>query len=180
MIRTNKELYGANYMSIDFDKDRWDKIKQKSRLWWEHKLDRPLIQMVVKNDKPGRQEPAISSKNFTALYDESVSAETIVDRWDYDLSCVLHLGDAFPVICPNFGAGVAAAFMGAALDKRNDMVWFHPSKDCELADVEFTYDPHNTWLLRIKDICRAAIDRWKGLVQIGMTEIGRASCRERV
>lgn len=159
-------------MPIDFNAERWEQVKENAVKWWAGELDRPLIQMRLGGADPGRPEPKIPRHGFTAFYDLSVSAEEIVDRWDYDLSCERYLGDAFPAVWPNFGAGVVAALLGARLENAKDTVWFHPTEDVEIADLEWTYDPENVWLRRISDICKAAMDRWQGLVQVGMTDLG--------
>jgi 5-methyltetrahydrofolate--homocysteine methyltransferase len=75
-------------------------------------------------------------------------------------------------VVPNFGPGVLAAFMGAELVNGADTVWFHPYKVKELVQIELAYDPENYWLKRVKDVCTAAVERWDGLVQVGMTDLG--------
>jgi len=159
-------------MSIDFSFERWQELTETYRRWWADRLDRPIIAWALAGRDPGRREPDIPSHHFTAFYDLSVPAEAVVDRWDYDLSCRTYLGDACPSIWPNFGPGVIAAFLGADLRPGDGTVWFHPQADLPLADIHFEYDADNIWLARIKDICRAAVDRWQGLVQVGMTDLG--------
>jgi hypothetical protein len=162
-------------MPVDFTLERWDRIRETYRSWWAGELDRPLIHMVLHGRDPGRPEPRVPGQNFTAFYGTDASAEDIVDRWDYDLSCHEYLGDGFPSVWPNFGAGVAAAMLGARLENRPDTVWFHPDRIREISDLRLTHDPDNVWLRRIKDICRAAMDRWQGSVQVSMTDLGGAS-----
>lgn len=159
-------------MSIDFTPERWGKVKENARHWWAGELDRPLIQIRLGGADPGRPAPDLPAYPFAARYDLSVPAGAIIDRWDYELSRVRYLGDAFPAIWPNFGPGVAAAFSGARLEADERTVWFHFDEDKEAADLEFAYAPDNVWLRRIKDICRAAVERWQGLVQVGMTDLG--------
>jgi hypothetical protein len=159
-------------MAIDFNNTRWTRVKNNYRRWWAGELKRPLLYLTVPGRDPGRLEPSIPQRAFTAHYDRSVSAAEIVDRWDYDLSCVHFMGDAFPVTWPNFGPGVIAAFMGATLETDANTCWFHPVRGEELANVQFRYDPDNAWLNRVKDIYRAAAARWKGSVQVSMTDLG--------
>lgn len=162
-------------MAIDFSPDRWARIRDNYRLWWDGTLERPLISLTLWGRDPGRPAPKLPMHHFTALYDPAVSAEEIVDVWDYHLSCVSHLGDAFPHIWPNFGPGVAAAFMGARLVPANDTVWFQPDHTDEIRDIRLGYRPDNMWLERVKAICRTAMQRWQGMVQVGMTDLGGAS-----
>ena len=159
-------------MAIDFDLGRWERVKQTWRRWWAGELDRPLIACAIQGRDPGRAEPKLPYHPFTAYYAPSVPAEAVVDRWDYELSKLHFVGDAFPSIWPNFGPGVMAAFMGARSTCGAGTVWFAPEAEREIADIRFTYDPENPCLRRVKDICRAAMDRWAGLVQVGMTDLG--------
>jgi len=130
------------------------------------------LQVTLNGYDAGRPEPALPGHGFTSFYDLSVPAEAIVDRWDYTLSTQRYFGDAFPTIWPNFGPGVAAVYLGALLENGESTVWFHPEQPVELADLSFTFDPENVWLRRISDLYRAAIERWGGLVQVGMTDLG--------
>jgi len=153
-------------MNDGFDQDRWAKIKEDSRRWWAGDLGRPLIQ--VRLDDPSRQP----SHAFASFYPMTVSVEQIVDRWDEDLNATVFLGDAFPHVCPNFGPGAIAAFMGADLVNGNDTVWFHPRQERELSDLVFAYDRGNSWLSRCRALVAAAVDRWQGRVQCAFTDLG--------
>jgi len=159
-------------MAIDFSEDRWQRIRHNARLWWAGELDRPLVQIAVTGRDPGRDEPEIPAVDFLPCYGPSVSPEQIVDRWDYDLSCCKFLGDAFPGVWPNFGPGILAGFLGAIVEPRAGTVWFRPDKQRKIQEICLRYDPDNPWVKRIKETCSAAIDRWEGLVQIAMTDLG--------
>jgi len=157
---------------MNFTASRWDKIREDSDKWWAGELKRPLIQMRLNGADPGRDEPALPFHSFTSFYDLDVSAEAIVDRWDYNLSCCKFLGDSFPSVWPNFGAGVMAAMMGANLLNGDDTVWFNPKEEKEISDLSFEFDTNNVWFNRIKDIYKAGLERWEGLVQFDMTDLG--------
>ncbi len=155
-----------------FDNDRWARIKDDARRWWAGDLGRPLIQVRLKGQRPERPEPALPDHEFASFYPMSSPAEQIVDRWDYDLSRTLFLGDGFPHVFPNFGPGVIAAFMGAELVNGDDTVWFHPREDIPIADLDFELDAENPWYRRCCDLVRTAMDRWQGGVQCGLTDLG--------
>jgi 5-methyltetrahydrofolate--homocysteine methyltransferase len=159
-------------MPIHFSRGRWQQIRTDAADWWAGTLERPLIQMVLRGGDPGRPEPEIPSHEFTAFYDLDVPAEAIGDRWDYDLSCCRLLGGAFPSVWPNFGPGVVAAFLGATLSRGSQTCWFRPPEIRALDEIRFEYDPENRWLRRIEEICRCAVERWEGRVQVGMTDLG--------
>jgi len=161
-------------MAIDFSFDRWLQVKETARLWWAGQLDRPLIQIRVGGCDPGRLPPKLArvSKDTTA-YDFSVSPEDIIDRWDYELSCMRYLGDAFPHQFTDFGPGVLAAFLGARPEPGAGTVWFHrPHPHKDISEIDWSYDPDNRYLRRVKDFHRAGNQRWNGLVQMSMTDLG--------
>lgn len=159
-------------MSLDFSVERWAQVAEAHRQWWEGTLQRPLLHLTVKGRNPERPEPDLAAHEFTSFYDPDIPAAAIVDRWVYDLECKRFLGDAFPQVFPNFGPGVIAAFLGLELRNGMDTVWFHPSHDVELADLQLQYDPDNPWFRRICDIYRSAANRFEGLVHLGMTDLG--------
>ena len=159
-------------MSIDFDSTRWDTIKQRSNLLWQGKLDGPLIQMRVGGHNPGRPEPTLPNQAFTAFYDSDITAQQIVDRWDYNLSCLEYLGDGFPAVWPNFGPGVLSAMIGSKLECAEDTVWFYPEEQKPLSELKLSLSEDNKWVKRISDIMRTAVDYWQGNVQVGMTDLG--------
>ncbi len=163
-------------MSIDFGPERWEETKDNYRKWWAGELERPLLHFVMPGGNPDRPEPALPSKSFTVFYDLSVSADEIVDRWDYDLCCQRFLGDSFPAVFPNFGPGVGAEFLGCGLeiDEPGETVWFHPKEDASLDEMRIAYTEDSLWFKRIADIKAAAGRRWQGEVQIGMTDLGGA------
>ncbi len=159
-------------MPIDFDVKRWEKIKDDARRWWTGDLKRPLIHLRLYGADPGRPEPALSKMPRTASYGFAVSTHAIVDRWDYDLSCITYLGDAFPAIIPDFGPGVIAAFMGGKTVVAYDTVWFQPQTDTPINQLTFQPDVQNPWFLHVKELMMCGLERWQGQVQLGMTDLG--------
>ncbi len=161
-----------NQVPIPFDKQRWERVKADAAAWWRHDLNRPLIQARLYGADPGRPEPNLPKHEFQSFYDLNVPVETIVDRWDYDLSCTEFLGDAFPHVFPNFGPGVIAAFLGCYLENGENTVWFHTLKNSDLKDLTLTVNTDDCWYQRIAKLYEAAMNRWQGQVQIGMTDLG--------
>jgi len=159
-------------MAIHFNRDRWEKTKEDARRWWAGELERPLIQIRPWGADPGRPKPKLKDLGQLSFYDMSVPPEEIIDLCDYQLCGTRFLGDGFPSFLPNFGPGVVAAFMGARVETDAGTTWFNPVEECEITDLRFEYDPDNVWLKRVKDVCRAAIDRWEGTVQVSMTDLG--------
>jgi 5-methyltetrahydrofolate--homocysteine methyltransferase len=156
-----------------FDAARWARVREDARRWWDGELERPLIQIRMAGRDPGRPEPAQRWPRFEDAYDPGVSPESIVDRWAYNLACTRFLGDAFPQVWPDFGAGALAAFLGARPEVGSSTVWFHPPDGIRAAaDLRFRLDPGNAWFQRIRTLMRLGAERFDGLAQIGMTDLG--------
>ena len=158
---------------IDFNAERWARVKETSRRWWAGELDRPLFHLTLGGFPPARPPATLSrvAKDLTA-YDLAVTPDAIVDRWDYELAGCRWVGDGFPHVWVDFGPGVIAAFLGATPVPGHGTVWFQPRQQQEIAEIELRHQPGNVWLERIQAICRAALDRWGGQVQVGMTDLG--------
>jgi hypothetical protein len=158
---------------IDFKATQWDRVAQINRLWWEHRLDRPIIPIAFikeQGDRPCPDAPILSQDNWN---DFSITPEAFVDRLDYEYSKRIFAGDSFPYLNLHcFGPGVAAAFLGAIVDTHTGLTWFHPECDVEVTELNFEYDPKNIYLKRVKDICRAAVDRWGSDVLVSMPDLG--------
>lgn len=158
-------------MNMAFGPEDWTRVHDAYESWWQGTLDRPILHLYGGGRDPGRPQPALQLKGTTAAYGPEVTPEQIVDGWDWGLSRVHYLGDAFPQIRPNFGAGCNAAFLGAPADVTDTTVWFHAPADIELPDLNLRYDPDNPWLNRVKAICRTAAERWRGTVCVGMCDL---------
>lgn len=153
-------------MTLEFPVERWPKIIEDTKKWWDGTLDRPLIQARLKKNVK------TDFHFFQSFYPLDVPVEKVIDECEQYLNSFEYFGDAFPHFFPNFGAGVIAAFLGASLTNGENTVWFHPPEDKEVKDIHFEYDPENKWFLRVKDVISAGLERWNGNVQIGMTDLG--------
>ena len=158
---------------IAFSDKQWERVYANYRRWWKGKLGRPILPIILHGKDPGRPEPKIPQLVYGNIKDFSITAEQIIDRMDYDMSCNEYLMDAYPyAYMANFGAGVTAAFLGAKVESANDTVWFLPPDRYKMpSELTFKYDEGNIWLNRVKDIYRAGMKRWGGSVIMGMVDL---------
>ncbi|MCK5739520.1 hypothetical protein KAH55_10075, partial [bacterium] len=70
------------------------------------------------------------------------------------------------------GPGVVATFLGGSMKTGANTCWFSPKQEQEIRDMNLASDGDTVWLDRINATYTAAIERWQGLVQIGMTDLG--------
>jgi 5-methyltetrahydrofolate--homocysteine methyltransferase len=161
-------------MTIDFDAKRWQRMEDNYSAWWAGQLNRPLISMTLTGNTPSMPQPAVPIYGFDSFHGSEVSAEQIVDTWQWTLEEQQYLGDAFPCVRPNFGPGVIAAFLGCNLHSslEANTTWFHPARTCEPGELNFVLDENNYWYRRVRDVVQAADERFSGLVQVGMTDLG--------
>ncbi len=160
-------------MPIDFNKERWVSIRESYGKWWAGTLDRPIVPVVLEGVEPGRRCPSTPLLTQATCADLSIPATDLVDRIDYELSKQKYLGDAFPFVnLDSFGPGVVAAFLGARLDNSTGRVWYHADPMVPIQALHFEYNPDNQWLIRVQEICQAAMERWQGQVLVGMPDLG--------
>ena len=164
-------------MPVNFDQSRWNRVRETYETWWKGELDRPVIPVVTTPSGRNPSRYGFGAHGRRTFSDLSVSAGEIIDSIDTEFSDAIFLGDSFPMVNMSCsGAGIIAAMMGAELKYAPDenTTWFRWDKDIPPGDLHFEYDPENVWLQRIKDICSAGIERWRGQALIGMPDLGGA------
>ncbi len=162
-------------MSIEFSHSRWEIVKDRNRRWWRRELGRPLIQIALHGLPPDRPEPEVPRvSKVTTAYDLRFSPDQIADRWDWEQSQVRWLGDGFPHVWLDFGAGALAIFLGGEARPGQETIWFYPGEHqgVPINELRLSFRPERPILQRVAAIGRAAGERWQGLVQIGMTDLG--------
>jgi len=53
-----------------------------------------------------------------------------------------------------------------------DTVWFEPAHHVDIRDLRVAYDADNVWWRRVRELTRAAIERWGRQVLVGYTDLG--------
>jgi len=159
-------------MAVRFDAERMQRALDVHERWWSGTLDRPLVSVTVPDAYPQEKRTPAPILSQASCADFSWSPEQVIDAIDENLSRAEYLGDSFPFVnFSAFGPGVLAALCGAKLDNSSGRVWFFPCEE-DVTKLRIRYDPENIWARRIKDICRAGIERWKGSVIITMPDLG--------
>lgn len=161
-------------MNIAFDDRRWARVTDAYSRWWADELDRPLIAAVLTGFEPRIPRPAVPLHGFHSFHSLETPAEQVIDTWQWTLEGQHYLGDAFPAIWPNFGAGVLAAFLGCDVVNSAEAAttWFQPRESREAGALQLVRAAGSPWFRRVRDIMGAGDRRFGGLVQIGMTDLG--------
>lgn len=155
-------------MNIRFTNEDWDRIEKDWTLLWEGQLKRPMVWIECWNPSA---EPVQGRESCIPQYPEEMSAEQIIEIEAHHLEKIHFVGDSFPKYFLNFGPGSAAVYFGSHPTARHGTVWFAPI-NTEVEDITFKIDRDNYWYKRTHAVLDAALNKWKGLVQAGFTDIG--------
>lgn len=155
--------------AFDFTPADWARLERDWRAWWAGELKRPIVTIVTRD--PGSYPPP--GDDFLTRFPLDMPAESVIDYFEARLLTQQFYADAVPKWWVNFGAGIAAAYLGAQLEYGTGTTWFHPLALENLADIHPVYDPENVWWRRTQEITRAAVNRWvqRG-VMIAYTDLG--------
>lgn len=154
-----------------FPSARWGRIRDVYRKWWNRTLDRPVINVSLWGADPGRPRPAGEMHGALWQYPLDVPAQTVAEHWLYMLLCHEFLGDSYPVLLPDYGAGVNAAFMGCRAVVKPETVWFEARRYTPPEELRFHYDPDEPVFNRIRSVYRAMAALFGGGVVMGMTHL---------
>ena len=157
---------------IEFDTRNFSKIKEDGQKFWDGNLKRPLIQTYLSGKEAGRRVPLKTDSELLLFFDKNITCSDFVDVWEYKLSDLLFMGDAFPYVRPLLASSAMAVYIGCDYVVDANTIWFEPSKNVNIKDIEVRYDPENIWFRRTLDIYSTAIKRWNGSVQPVITNIG--------
>ncbi|MEJ5203520.1 MAG: hypothetical protein WHV66_14960, partial [Anaerolineales bacterium] len=156
---------------LQFSSDHWHKLQNDWALWWQGKLDRPLIVIEAFD--------AHSGLTYEHLYPNLVqfglntSAKKILDQIEPVIQSVHWLGDAYPRWWLNFGPGILAAFLGSQVNCVNGVTWFAPSlHNKELRTITLSLDPNAPWYRHTLTVFEAAVQRWGNSIVIGYPDLG--------
>jgi len=160
-------------MLANFPKERWDKIREVYSKWWNHTLERPVINVSLNDADPGIEKPERTMYHNLYLYPSRIPAETIAKHWQYQVLSKKFLGDSFPICLPDYGPGVNAAFLGckAIVSPEIGTVWFEQENYLTPDKLHFEFNPEEPVYRRIKSVYEAASSLFDGSVVLGMTHL---------
>jgi hypothetical protein len=161
--KAQKKSSLRNKLHVDFDDQKWRDTLNTYQAWFDHSLDRPIVSF----------DPSAGlSLEFLENYPFSVNPDEILDNQQLLLEDVSFELDTYPKWWPNFGPGVAAAFLGAEVQPADDTVWFKPLDIQTIDNINLQNDPNNLWWKRVVAFTESAIRRWGSSVAIGHTDLG--------
>ena len=157
-------------INLHFTEQDWERIKRDWTAWWAGDLDRPLV--MIENLEPPAGVTLPEAHNFTSNFPLDTPADEVIDCYQAHLEAKRFYGDAWPKWWPNFGAGIAAGFLGARVHSVPETVWFEPAELLRIEDIHLRYDPDNVWWQRVQELTRTAVERWGNHVSVAHTDLG--------
>ena len=152
----------------EFKESDWVKLEQDWAAWWAGELERPLVS--ISTYESNHHPPP--GDHFLTRFGLDKPASKIIDYYERQFDHIHYYGDAYPRWQVYFGAGMAAAFLGSAVEYRTATTWFHPLDIDTLNDITLEYDPDNVWWKRVQEMTQVAAERWAGRVVIAYSDIG--------
>ena len=162
---------------IHFDKERYTKIQRDFELWWEHKLERPIIQVTLTNTSTALTGDFFGSNYrkeiLEACYDFELSVEEAVRRIDAAYSSVEFYGHAFPVFYMR-PTGVLGGYLGQQhnINKNLGTVWFFNDKMSLEEAAALSLDRRSPLYERSIALTREVQEYFEGKVAVGIPDLG--------
>jgi hypothetical protein len=154
---------------LHFSEERWECVRQNTMAWWAHDLPRPLVYLAMV--EPGIRRPY----SYMSNYPLDTPVDYILDKYEKVLCYTHYYADAFPWLWVNFGPGIAAGFLGAAVHsvvEPSETVWFGPPKYKPIQDLHLSFDGANPWWERVKAITRGLVERFGADLAVSHTDLG--------
>ena len=160
--------------SVCFSVENYAQLKETYRLWWDNKLDRPIVPIMTCGYDSNRTPSPYSPLSWESAWDFSVNPDQLVDAHDWNLSRMRWHGDAFPSFNTMwFGPGVLSAFLGCTPVVGKDTIWFQPPrKDIPIEELHFEMNKNNPYLRRVMNLYEAGMEKWRGNVVMNMVDMG--------
>lgn len=161
---------------MNFEIERYDKIKEDFEDWWEGKLERPIIQVTL--DQASGKGGDFFASNYRkvildAMYDFDLPVEDAAKVVDDAYSACIYSGDAIPVFYMR-PTGILGGFLGQefGIDHNLGTVWF--KKMCpELSGIiNVQLDEESPLLKRSIALTKAVQDYFDGRMPVGLPDFG--------
>lgn len=154
-------------------KEDIESAKQRMDAWWNHEvLDRPVL--AYTHPKPNVPLKAWPDHWHLAKHHDDIKG--YLDQFEAAIVGTEFGGERFPVLNPNFGAGVFACVFGADSVFKSDTTWFY--KDGVTLDTiiplleNAEFNMNNPWYARLVKITEYAAKRAKDQYMIATTDYG--------
>ena len=150
-------------------KPDYENSKKRIDAFWNRELlDRPVVQFQLYKSLEERVELPVSRHG--SARDKWINAEYQAERNLRNLSNQLFLGDSMPVVCPNLGPDVMAAFYGCPLQfSEVGIIFIEPIMKDITDQKEIRFDWESHYLKSLVEITDSLLDAGKDKFITGMS-----------
>lgn len=160
---------------MSFVKEHYTRIAADFEQWWNHKLERPIIQVTLSGTAVGGDYFASDYRReiLDACYDMDMPAREVAKRIEAAYESVAFYGDAFPVFYMR-PTGIMGSFLGQeyGIDRKQGTVWFQKTgQDLEeIAKIKLNKD--SLLFRRAIALTQAVQDYFQGGLAVGVPDFG--------
>lgn len=162
---------------IHFEKEQYQKIAEDFEAWWEHRLERPIMQVTLTDTSQALTGDFFGTNYrreiLEACYDMALSPEQVMERIDAAYSGVSFYGDAFPVFYMR-PTGILGGYLGQSYKLNHDLgtVWFYNDKRSLQEAAALRLNRNAPLYQRTLALTKEAQDYFQGKVAIGIPDLG--------
>ena len=156
-------------INLHFTEEDRERIEHDWTAWWAGEIQRPMVILQTMDTFFGA-----SRKEYTREFLLEKPVNEVLDYYQARLESISFYGDAWPKWWPNFGPGIVTGFLGGKVEGMPEQhtVWFEADEPVPMEDLHFIYNDENIWWQRIRNLTRAAVERWGKKVSVGHTDLG--------
>jgi hypothetical protein len=149
--------------------DKQKQLVNDFEKWWNHELERPIIQVVLAKNKKSQYS---RGDLLEMVYNPQVPVKEVAQAYEDTFNSQICLGDAFPQFYMR-STGVLGAYLGQKwkIDNQHGTIWFQETGK-ELEDIHLKLDK-DFWLYqRSIDILKEFISHFKDKIALGIPNLG--------
>jgi len=134
--------------------------------WAKENHDRPIMSITA---------PKKGARNDAPAYPGTLAERWWDDAWTIareraHMEATYYAGESLPILNPNLGPDIFAAFLGCELEYGEDTSWAHPFLE-DWKDASFVFDPGNRYWKKILSMTEAFLKDSDGDYLVGVTDI---------
>ena len=147
-------------------RDMEKRLQRYAEYWARENHDRPIVSISAPKKNVKIQDFTYAGTLRERWWDE----EWQIKRARAAMESTYYAGESLPVLNPNLGPDIFAAFLGCELDYGEDTSWsVHTVEDW--SDHHFTFDPENVYWKKILSMTEHYLRDSGGDYLVGVTDI---------
>ncbi|MEG0580175.1 MAG: trimethylamine corrinoid protein 2, partial [Niameybacter sp.] len=146
-----------------------ERQERYAQFWNKENHDRPLISISAPKDNASYKHTQFNGSLRERWWDTQYQINTARER----MRNTYYAAESLPMLNPNLGPDIMAAFLGVSIEYGESTSWAHPIvKDWK--DHTFKFDEQNEYWKKIVEMTNAFLDDSKGDYLVGVTDIHQA------